>query len=298
MSTRNWKYDLVPLPDGRVMEVSTYDSEHTRALVSLTGTPGGHVPDDVLADACEARGVRLIQPLRPGYGNSSPRPGRRVIDLVEDIDAVLLHYGVTEAVTWGGSGGGSHSLAMAHSLPQCKASLVFVSTAPRDAEGLDFYDGMGESNQAEWKLADQGEEAVRPSLLALAANLANPTEGKDMDDLFDDCFSEPDKKAYANENGAMMRARFAKAVEHGIEGWVADDIALTTDWGFKPEDVERPVTFWTGKQDQFVSYRHTVWLAERTKNGHLHVFADEGHLSLRQHYLPQMLAELFGIAGW
>lgn len=295
---REWKYVMVPLPDGRELEVSTYDSPHKRALVSLTGTPGGHVPDDKLADALEARGIRLIQPLRPGYGNSSPNPGRRVIDFAADVDAVLQYFDVPEAITWGGSGGGSHSLAMAHSLPQCKASLVFVSTAPRDAEGLDFYDGMGLSNQAEWKLADQGEDAVRPSLEKLAEGLRNPQEGADMDDLFDDCFSEPDKKAYANENGDMMRARFAKAVEHGVQGWVEDDIALTTDWGFKPEDVTKPVTFWTGKKDQFVSYRHTVWLAERTENGHLHVFADEGHMSLRQHYLPEMLAELCKIAGW
>jgi pimeloyl-ACP methyl ester carboxylesterase len=296
--SRNWKYVMVPLPDGRELEVSTYDSDLPRALVSLTGTPGGHVPDDALADACEARGMRLIQPLRPGYGNSSPRPGRRVIDFAEDVDAVLQYFGVTEAVTWGGSGGGSHSLAMAHSLPQCRAALVFVSTAPRDADGLDFYDGMGLSNQAEWKLADEGEEAVRPSLLSMAENLRNPTEGNDMDDLFEDCFSEPDTKAYANENGDMMRNRFAKAVEHGIEGWVEDDIALTTDWGFKPEDVTKPVTCWTGKQDQFVSYKHTVWLAERVPTADLHVFHDEGHLSLRQHHLDEMLDALVERAGW
>lgn len=296
--TRQWRYDLVPLPDGRVMEVSTYDSDKTRALVSLTGTPGGHVPDDALADACEARGMRLIQPLRPGYGNSSPNPGRRVIDVAPDIDAVLQHYGVTEAVTWGGSGGGSHSLAMAHSLPQCQASLVFVSTAPRDAEGLDFYAGMGQSNRDEWELADKGEEFVRPSLEKLAANLASPDEGEDLDEMMEDCFSEPDKKAYANENGEMMRNRFAKAVENGIEGWVEDDIALTTDWGFKPEDVTKPVTMWTGKQDQFVSYKHTVWLAQRTPTADLHVFHDEGHLSLRQHYLDAMLDALVARAGW
>ena len=42
--TREWRYDLVALPDGRVMEVSLYDSDKTRALVSLTGTPGGTSP--------------------------------------------------------------------------------------------------------------------------------------------------------------------------------------------------------------------------------------------------------------
>ena len=100
------EYVMVPLPDGRDLKSARMTGAH--ALVVVTGTPGGHVPDDALADACEARGVRLIQPLRPGYGNST-RGRPAVIDFAEDVDAVLQFFGVTEAVTWGGSGGGSHS---------------------------------------------------------------------------------------------------------------------------------------------------------------------------------------------
>jgi pimeloyl-ACP methyl ester carboxylesterase len=297
--TRNWAYELVPLPDDRQMEVLAYGTDlRTRALLSFTGTPSGAVPDDELADLAEARGVRLLQPLRPGYGQSSPRPGRRVVDFAEDVDAVLQHFGVTEAVCMGGSGGGPHSLAMAAALPQCRAAMVFVTVAPRDAEGLDFYDGMGLSNQEEWRLADQGEEAVRPWLEENAKHLRPRDDQPAFDDLFDDCFSEPDKKAFAEESGDLMKARFAKAVESGIEGWFGDDIALTTPWGFEPESVTTPVSFWTGKQDWFVSYRHTVWLAERVPNGDLHVFADEGHMSLRQHHLTEMMNDLFERAGW
>src|SRR4051812_23351838 len=98
----SWSYDLVPLPDGRVMEVLVRDRDTgARGLLWFTGTPGGAIPDEDLADQADRCGLRLIQPLRPGYGHSSPRPGRRIVDFAEDVDNVLQHYGVTEALTMG-----------------------------------------------------------------------------------------------------------------------------------------------------------------------------------------------------
>jgi pimeloyl-ACP methyl ester carboxylesterase len=187
---------------------------------------------------------------------------------------------------------------MAARLPQCRASAVLVTVAPRDAEDLDFYDGMSLSNQEEWRLADQGEAAVRPWLEKAAGDM-HPEEGTEgILDLFDDSVSAVDRAAMQSPAGANLSARFAKAIENGIEGWFEDDIALTTPWGFEPQSVERPVTFWTGKQDYFVSYRHTVWLAERVRDADLHVFAEHGHLSLRPAYLTQMVDDLCRRAGW
>lgn len=295
----DWRYDLVPVSDDRVLEVLVRGGDTgSRAVLWFTGTPGGAIPDEDLAAQADRYGLRLIQPLRPGYGQSSPRPGRRVVDFAEDVDRVLQHYGVAEAVTMGASGGGPHSLAMAAVLPQCRAASVLVTVAPREAEGLDFYDGMSLSNQEEWRLADQGPDAVRPWLEKAAADM-HPEEGTDgILDLFDDSVSAVDRQAMASPAGANLSARFAKAIEAGIEGWFEDDIALTTPWGFAPESVTRPVTFWTGKQDYFVSYKHTVWLAERVPDADLHVFAGHGHLSLRPAHLTAIVDDLVGRAGW
>ena len=299
MTTTGWAYDLVPLPDGRVLEVLVREGDTgERGMLWFTGTPGGAIPDEDLAVQADRYGLRLIQPLRPGYGQSSPRPGRRVVDFAEDVDAVLQHYGVTEVVTMGASGGGPHSLAMAAALPQCRAAGVLVTVAPRDAEGLDFYDGMSLSNQEEWRLADQGEAAVRPWLEKAAADM-HPEEGTDgILDLFDDSVSEVDRRAMQSSAGANLSARFAKAIEAGIEGWLEDDMALTTPWGYDPADVTRPVTFWTGKQDYFVSWRHTAWLADRVRDADLHVFAEHGHLSLRPAHLTEIVDDLVRRAGW
>lgn len=294
----DWTYELVPVSADRVMEVLVYGTRGARAFLSFTGTPGGAVPDQQLAAAADAHRLLLVQPLRPGYGQSTPRPGRRVVDFAADVDVVLQHLGVTDAIVMGGSGGGPHSLAMAARLPQCRAAAVVVSPAPRDAENLDFYDGMATSNQDLWRVADEGEAALRPRLEQIAAEM-RPGEGLDgFKKLFGDTVSVEDGTAMAGSSGQNVAERFAKAIENGIEGWLEDDLALTTPWGYDLEAVTTPVTFWSGKQDQFVSYRHSVWMSRRVPSSDLHIYADKGHISLRQDHLPEIMADLLQKAGW
>jgi pimeloyl-ACP methyl ester carboxylesterase len=289
-------YRLLTLPDGRDVEVLESGSGE-RALVFLWGTPGGAVPDPHFDEVAERYGLRVLQPNRPGYGQSSPQPGRRIVDLVADVQSVLEQLGIDEVVCMGGSGGGPHSLAMAAHLPQCRAAAVLVSPAPRDAEGLDFYDGMAASNQEEWRLADLGEAAVRPWLEKVVAD-QETTGGDNFAEQFADCIAPQDRAVLDGPGAALRTARFTKAVEHGIEGWLGDDIAMTTPWGFALESVRRPVAFWAGRADQFVSYRHSLWMAQRVPTADLHVLADEGHLSLRMHHMDAVMRDLVGKAGW
>lgn len=296
-SAFEWKYVLTTLKDGRINETLVC-GDQPRALVWFTGTPGGSVPHDAFAQQAHDRGLRLVMPLRPGYGNSTPRPGRRIIDMADDVDQVLQGLGISEVVVAGGSGGGPNSLAMAAALPQCKASACLVSPAPRNAEGLDYYDGMAASNQEEWLLADQGEDAVRPWL----ENAYKDLVGQSVEhfiDTFDDSVCDADKEAWLAPDAPPMGASIQKALENGIEGWLEDDMAMTVlDWGFKLEDITTPVTFWTGRLDQFVSWKHTVWMAQQVPGSHLHVHGDEGHVSLKHHHFPEILNDVMRLAGW
>lgn len=292
-----WSYELVPLKDGRVSE-TLVSGEQPRALVWFSGTPGGAVPDDRFAQQCADRDLRLVMPLRPGYGQSSPRPGRRIIDFAEDVEQVLLHLDLPDVICMGGSGGGPNALAMARALPQCRAAGVLVSPAPRDAEDLDFYDGMALSNQRLWRLADQGEAFIRPALEEQRASLADATTTETFISNFDDSVAARDREAMLDPEGPPMAASFAKALQNGVEGWLQDDLAMTTPWGFDLTDITTPVSFWTGRLDQFVSWRHTLWMAERVRDAHLHVLGDEGHISLKKNHFPAILDDVLRRAGW
>lgn len=292
-----WEHRLVTLPDGRRLEVLDH-GRGDRVLVWLTGTPGAAVPDPELAAFAARHDLRVLQPLRPGYGRSDPRPGRRVVDLVEDVDAVLQALDVRDSICAGGSGGGPHVLALAARLPQCRAAAALVSPAPRDAQGLDYYDGMALSNQEEWHLADRDAGALREWLEKAAAALLEHEGSDAMLEQFQDCYSAPDRQAMTPERAPLRAAAFAKAVERGVDGWFDDDIALTTSWGFALDEIGVPVTIWTGRQDRFVSPNHSVWLAERVPGADLHVLGPEGHLSLKAHHFDSVVVDLLGKASW
>ena len=75
-ATGQWETHLVPVRDGRTTEVLTYGSGTEGTLVFHSGTPGGLAPRDYFAEVCDAYGLRFVMAARPGYGLSSPRPGR------------------------------------------------------------------------------------------------------------------------------------------------------------------------------------------------------------------------------
>ena len=104
---------LVRLSDGRDIELVTSGPEDGFPLVVHEGTPIGLVVNSSLAGAAAERGLRIVQPARPGYEGSTPRPGRRVADVVPDVAEILdaLHENTYVAI--GFSGGGPHSLACA-----------------------------------------------------------------------------------------------------------------------------------------------------------------------------------------
>ncbi|WP_419999962.1 alpha/beta fold hydrolase [Streptomyces boninensis] len=287
-----WTYDLVPQPDGRQTEILTYGTGTAGTLLNHSGTPGGLVPRKPFADVCDAHGLRYVMAARPGYGKSSPRPGRVMADIADDIAQVLDHLGVDTFLSMGASGGGGNVLGCAALLPdRCRAAAAIVSPAPIDAAGLDYYAGMGPENVEEWKLAEQGRAAVEPWLVKTVAKWGDITAA-DFVDQYRGALPPVDQELCTTEFGEIFMASLKKAVSTGIEGWLEDDLALVTPWGYDLGAITVPVTVWTGKLDLMVSYEHSVWLARAIPGADLHVIADHGHLSVQQAYLPDIVADL------
>src|SRR5438874_1310275 len=78
-----------------------------------------------------------------------------------DLAAVLDALGTAEFVTVGWSGGGPHALACAALLPgRCLAAASVAGVAPYQAGGLDWPQGMGSENLAEFQAALAGPEEL------------------------------------------------------------------------------------------------------------------------------------------
>ena len=288
----------VYLADGRRLEVLAEGPDDGLPLVMHNGTPVGLVAYAPMVDAAARRGLRLVMCARPGYGDSTALPGRRVADVTGDVAAVLDELGAPRFVTVGSSGGGPHALACAARLPaRCLAAATMAGVAPFTAEGLDWLDGMGAENVEEIGAATAGEAQLTSYLEAEAASLATIT-GPEVADGLGDLISAADKAAATGEFADYLAASFRAAVRTGIAGWRDDDLAFASDWGFTMAEAGAgaPVAVWQGDQDMMVPWAHGNWLAVHIPGAVAHLLPGEGHLTLGITSFGAILDDLLAMA--
>lgn len=286
----------VRCPDGRDLEVLLAGPVDGFPLLYHSGTPTAAAPMPELSDAAAERGLRTVCWSRPGYATSTPRHGRSVADVVDDVRAVLAELGAERFVTLGWSGGGPHALACAALLPeQCAAAATLAGVAPRDAAGLDWLAGMGQDNVAEFAAARAGDPALTSFLDRHAHDLVAVT-GDQVAAALGDLVSEVDLAALTGAYAEELAEAFRRSVSTGIAGWHDDDLAFVRPWGFELADISVPVSVWQGMQDRMVPFDHGRWLAAHVPGARAHLYDDEGHLSLVAQ-LPRILDDLLDLAG-
>jgi pimeloyl-ACP methyl ester carboxylesterase len=280
--------------DGRRLLVRDHGGGSDVAVLVLDGTPGSRlVFEDDVASA-DRHGIRLISYDRPGFGGSDPRPARSVGDCVDDVRAIVASLGVTRCGVWGVSGGGPHALACAALLPDLVGAVaVLASPAPWGAEGLDYFDGMGELNVADTRLMladpaaarekfdqDRGEmlAADLPALIAMLQSLLAPV----------------DLAVLTERLGAFALESMRTALAPGAEGWWEDSWALMQPWGFALDAIRTPVLYLHGRHDRFVPFPQGEWLASRIPGVESVLSDHDGHLSLVVNHLDGVHAWLRG----
>ena len=287
----NAPLSYVDLPDGRQLEVRTAGPDDGEVMLFHHGTPGAGLPFAPLVKAAAAKGLRTVMYSRPGYGTSTPQPGRKVIDAASDAARVVEAVGATTFRAIGWSGGGPHVLACAAALPdRCLATVSIAGVAPYPADGIDWLAGMAAENVEEFSLALQGADALTPFLEAFASTMA-AIQPADLVTSLGGLLSEVDKAQVTGDFAEWMSEMFRIGVAHGMAGQRDDDLAFMSDWGFDLRDV-RSVSIWQGAQDRMVPYAHGIWLADHISGARRRLFADEGHLSVWLGSLDRILDDL------
>lgn len=289
------------LPDGRSLEYLTGGDPDGFALAYHSGTPSAAVVDQLIWDAAEQAGLRLVTYSRPGYGASTPRPVPQgwpvpITADAEDTAHLLDHLGMGEFVTLGWSGGGPRALACAATMPdRCRAAASLAGVAPYDAPGLDWLAGMGPENVRDFEAAVAGREAYRPIAAVQAAELGAVT-ADDIVASLGGLVDEVDAAALTGSFAEHLAASFRYSVAQGTSGMLEDTLQIARPWGFDLADLTVPVGVWQGAHDKMVPFGHGQWLAGAIPGARAHLFHDEGHLSLVAR-IDEILADLRELAG-
>ena len=248
-------------------------------MVFHYGTPGFRELSPSALEPLVRHDVRLLVADRPGYGGSTRRPGRSIVDVVDDVERVVDDLDWDSFATWGGSGGGPHALACAALLQgRVTRCASVVGPAPFDAEGLDWFADMSQGNIEEFRAAAAGEHAYRPVVERLAAEAVEAVETGQVPVSADHDLADADIAALRNrmaEPGYAYRMR--QIYVGGVDGWIDDCIAMTRPWGFDPAAIRVPTSVWFGREDVLSPRAHSDWLVGRIPGAEPRSMT-EGHL--------------------
>ncbi|MBO2450957.1 alpha/beta hydrolase [Actinomadura barringtoniae] len=261
------------------------------SIFLLHGTPGSRNGPKPRSMTLRMQGIKLISYDRAGYGDSDRDPGRKVVDAAADIEAIADQLGIDRFSVVGRSGGGPHALACAARLShRVDRVAALVSVAPFDANDLDWYGGMTDSNVEEYSRADIDEDAVYRELSRLAERIQ-----EDPEELVRKL--RPELSRYDGriiDDVAMRRmlvATYSEALKAGPWGWIDDVLAFRKHWGFELSEIQVPTLLWHGLDDRFSPPPHTRWLAERIPTSQLELEPAGGHFSAME-VLPEVLSWL------
>lgn len=249
-------------------------------LIYHHGTPAAGPMDDFIVDTASKNNLRVVELVRPGYGNSTRIKGRNVAQIADIAIELADHLGYDKFVSMGWSGGGPHVLAtVAHKSNRCLAGVCIAGVAPFNAEGLDFLANMGEDNIVEFGAALESETELNDFMARSYESLKN-VQGSQIIDALSSLLPPADREVLTGEYADHEAMVFRWAIANGTDGWFDDDIAFINDWGFKLSDIKFPVSIWQGSEDLMVPTAHGQWLTKYVPNSSAHLLDDHGHLSI------------------
>ncbi|MEV8506833.1 alpha/beta hydrolase [Actinoplanes sp. NPDC051475] len=214
--------------------------------------------------------LRWISYDRPGYGGSTPDPGRDLGSAAGYATRVADELGLERFAVAGHSGGSSHALACAAQLTDRIMGVVAIAAlAPFDAEGLDWFAGMGPAGVRTLRAAAVGRTEEGP-----AAETGGAGDGID--------FTAAD---WAMFDGPW--AWFSQVVEPALAGdpeaQHTDDRGYVSPWRCDPAAVTAPTLLLHGDEDLVVPSAHSEWLATRVPGAELRITPGDGHISVLNH---------------
>ena len=272
----------VSVTGGRTLAYTDIGEPGWPCVFFFHGAPSSRLRIAYLEQQFLGQHVRVVSPDRPGYGGSSPQPGRSLIDWPSDLAVLADALQIDQFIVAGHSSGGPYALACAALLPvRVSASITLGGVTDMGWPGA--WEGYVEPERELMRVRDE------------AAALAWCVErfGEDGSRFMTASgftFPEPDEKLYGDEEIARLLATArAEAFRQGVRGYAQDIVIQGRPWTFDPAAIVVPVHILHGQADTLLPLAHARHTAELIRGSVLRVLPGHGHFTI--------LAELASLAS-
>jgi pimeloyl-ACP methyl ester carboxylesterase len=269
---------ILTMPDGRNVGFADFGDVGGTAVIWCHGGPGCRLEGATVAAEARRAGLRLVGIDRPGYGRSTPQPGRTIGGWVDDALAVADELGLDTFATVGVSTGGAYALALAARSPRVIGAVACCSVSDmRWVEGR----SITSANDGIW------DAPSREAALGVADKLFGP-DGATVRNVGAGPLALSDRAMFSDPAYARFwEAMVPEMLAHGNVGYTDDRIADGGGWTtFDVRRIRCPVVVLHGTDDTMVAVAHARHTQTLVPHASLDLRDGLGHFSIATVVVP------------
>ena len=272
---------VVILRDQRKLGFAEYGTPKGYPIVYCHGSQSSRLEMHYDHSFAKKNNLRILAIERPGHGLSDMNSEGSILDFARDVKQVTEQLHIDTFSVAGMSAGAPFALGIAYLYPKNVHKAAIISGfAPFSKQNKKY---LTKEVKLLLNVAKSAPFILRLLLKTQTKSIKkNPRKSLQN---FTKSMSKPDQKVLQNDAiRGVMETMFQEAFRNGSTG-VAHEICklLLYDWGFKLNEIQVPVHFWQGEQDNNVPFEWAQLMHKQTKNGTLTSFANEGHLIIFKH---------------
>ena len=230
--------------------------------------------------------ARLLALDRPGYGRSSPHPGRTLLDWPRDVAQVADRLGLERFHVVGLSGGAPYAVACAYAMPERVRSAALVCPVP-PAHGVDpRTPGVGHLYRLGRHpvLAQRLFSIMRP---LLRRRVITPST------LVGGSLPPADRECLDRQTLSGLARAWREGIGRSVQGALSDARIYAYDWQVPLGEIIVPIDLWYGSEDPLIPL-HALAPLGAMPGLRFHLVPGEGHYSLPIRHAACILRQLTG----
>jgi pimeloyl-ACP methyl ester carboxylesterase len=278
----------IRLASGRTVGFADHGNSGDTAVIWCHGGPGSRLEPAYVAPSAVDAGLRIVGIDRPGYGLSTPEPGRTIGSWVPDALAVADHLGIDQFVTVGTSTGGAFALAVAALAPERVLGVVSCCSMTDMRYQPARATVSRPHAHAVWDAPDR-DGAIAAAVKSHGIDGSKIIESAEGPPLPPSDLAMLADHPWGRHWMDAVPAMFAQ----GLVGYTDDRLADGPGWiTFDVADITCPVIVLHGAADIIADPIHARHTAAIVTGAELRIFDDLGHFSIEDQIVPAIVDTL------
>ncbi len=264
------EHQTITLTDGRLLGFAEYGDPKGSPLFYFHGWPGSRLRISSLDEDAKAAGIRMISLDRPGYGLSTYKKERQLLDWPDDVTALADHLKIKKFAIAGISGGGPYAAVCAYKIPERLTKVgIVVGLAPTYVPGV--LSDMPLAYKAGW-----ANYAKSPVIAHIGSSFHHLAVKFPLG-LSDPFSPKVDRNVIGPQRKESL-VSLREAFRQGRKGPARDLMIYSKDWGFDLRDIHVPVHLWYAQKDKNVPVTMGEYYHKQIKGSTLVIYPQEGHM--------------------